>query len=134
MNMNVTWEGNAKITVTVHIKNNENLFYLGILRAYVTEIVSRWNDQRGNPFHFGFLDFALKRPIFIRPQKTYTTTVTWDGAASHDGQTFDDITADNIMVIATVSHWLPRIQEGSSEKSYLAFYVDQAAGAVPASQ
>ena len=112
MDISVTWEGNAKLTVTVTIKNNDNLFYFGILRAYVTEIVSRWNNQQGNPFHFGFLDFALKRLVFIGPQKTYTTTATWDGVASHDGQTFEDITADNIMVMATASHWRPGSTKG----------------------
>ena len=132
MDTSVTWEGDAKIMVTVTITNNGNSFYLGILRSYVTEIVSRWNDQSGDPYHFGFLDFAIKKLVFISPGGTYTTSATWDGAEEHDGQTFEDITEDNIMVVSSVSHWLPHLyQDEESDKSYLQFYVDQTSGAVP---
>ena len=132
MNTSVTWEGNAKITVTVTVTNNGNSFYLGVLRSYVTEIESRWNDQSGDPYHFGFLDFAMKKLVFISPGKTYATSATWDGVEEHDGQTFEDITEDNIMVVSSVSHWLPHLyQDEESDKSYLQFYVDQTSGAVP---
>ena len=132
MDTSVTWEGNAKITVTVTVTNNGNSFYLGVLRSYVTEIESRWKDQSGDPYHFGFLDFAIKKLVFIRPGKTYTTSATWDGVEEHEGQTFEDITENNIMVVSSVSHWLPHLyQDEESGKSYLQFYVDQASGAVP---
>ena len=136
INMTVIWNGDAEITVTVDIKNNGNSFYFGILRIYVTEIESRWNDQKGDPYHFGFLDFAINRLIFLFPQKTKTISTTWDGKENHAGLTFEDITEDNIMVISTVSHWIPHLRQGYQDppkynQKYFAFFVDQTAGAMP---
>jgi len=128
--MNVTWMGNAKINIVIDVKNDGNFFYLGILRSYVTEIESRWNDQQGDPYHFGFLDFAFNRPILLFPKATRTFSTIWDGNKQHGDQTFGDITEDNIMVISTVSHWVPHIRQGYKEKNYIAFFVDQTAGAV----
>ena len=131
----VSWEGNAKITVTVDITNNGNFFYFGKIRSYVTEIESRWNDNNGNPYHFALLDFAINRPVLLIPGKTKTIEVEWDGAKDHGGQTYEDITSDNIMVISTVSHWIPHYRTGYESddyiQKYLAFYVDQTSAATP---
>jgi len=131
----VSWLGNAKIAATVNITNNGNFFYFGKIRSYITEIESRWNDYKGNPYHFALLDFAIKQPILLSPGKTKTISVTWDGTQDHGGQTFEDITEDNIMVISTVSHWIPHYRTGykSDEytQRYLAYYVDQTDGATP---
>lgn len=131
----VTWLGNAKITVSVNITNNGNFFYFGKLRSYVTEIESRWNDNNGNPYHFAFLDFAFNRPVLLIPGKTKTFSVEWDGAADHGGQTYGDITENNIMVISTISHWIPHYRTAYESEDYLqkyfAFYVDQTSAATP---
>jgi len=136
LNADVTWEGNAVLTVTIDITNAGSSFYLGMVRSYVTEIESRWNDQQGNPYHFGFLDFAINRPIFLSPQKTTTITARWDGKEDSGGQTFSDITADNLMVITAVSHWLPHLEDGYQDppdihQKYLAFTVDETIGTPP---
>jgi glutaredoxin len=131
MTTSVTWDGNAKITVSVTIKNNGNFFYLGILRSFVTEIESRWDDAQSNPYHFGFLDFAFNRPILLFPGGERTFTKEWDGAKDHGGQTFEDIAEDNIMVLSSVSHWIPQKRIGYDDKTYYAFIVDQSSGAVP---
>ena len=131
----VIWLGDAKITVTVNITNNGNFYYFGKIRSYVTEIESRWKDNNGNPYHFGFLDFAINKPILLSPDKTTSITVTWDGATDYEGQTFTDIIKDNIMVISTVSHWIPHYRTGYQTEEYtqryLAFYTDQSDGAIP---
>ncbi|HEC94661.1 MAG TPA: hypothetical protein ENI45_01685, partial [Thermoplasmatales archaeon] len=72
----VSWEGDAKITVTVNVTNEDSRVYFGKLRSYVTEIESRWLDNNGNPYHFGFLDFAINKPVLIPPHKTKTFTAT----------------------------------------------------------
>ncbi len=137
LDTSVIWLGDAKITVTVNITNNGNFFYFGKIRSYVTEIESRWKDSEGNPFHFGFLDFAIDKPILLFPGETKTISVTWDGAIDHSGQTFEDITEDNIMVISTVSHWIPQYRTGYYLEDYsftqrdLAYYVDQTSAATP---
>jgi thiol-disulfide isomerase/thioredoxin len=131
----VSWLGNAKIKVTVNVTNDGNFFYFGKLRSYVTEIESRWNDNNGNPYHFGFLDFAINKFILLFPGKTKTFSVEWDGAADHGGQTYEDITEDNIMVISTISHWIPHYRTGYESEDYLqkyfAFYIDQTSAGTP---
>ncbi len=131
INTTVNWDGDAKIMVTATVTNKGDCLYFGILRSYVTEIESRWLDYDGNPFHFGFLDFAINKLIVLGPQKSITKTVTWDGAKNHGGLTFEDITEDNIMVISTVSHWKPHISKNDNNKIYLAFYVDNVTGSIP---
>lgn len=131
MTTSVSWDEDAKITVTVNIKNNGSSFYFGIVRSYVTEIVSRWNTQQGNPYHFGFLDFAIKKLVFIMPGKTWKFSATWDGSKDHGGQTFEDITQENIMVISTVSHWIPRLKINEQGVPYFTFYVEQTSAGVP---
>jgi hypothetical protein len=131
----VEWNDNAKLTVTVTITNNGNSPYLGKLRSYVTEIESRWIDQSGNPYHFAFLDYAVNEIVILMPGKPKTLIGTFDGTSDHGGQTFSDITSDNIMVISTISHWIPHYRLGyeSSQytQRYFAFYVDQTSAASP---
>ena len=131
----VTWLGDAQITVNVDVTNDGNFFYFGKIRSYITEIESRWINFDGNPYHFGFLDFAIDKPILLFPGQTKEFSVTWDGTETHGNQTFGDITEDNIMVISTISHWFPRHRIGyeSDEytQHYLAHYVDQATSATP---
>jgi hypothetical protein len=131
MTTSVTWEGDAKITVDVSIKNNGSSFYFGIVRSYITEIVSRWLTNQGDPYHFGFLGFAIKKLVFILPGKTISLKATWDGSKDHGGQTFEDITQENTMVISTVSHWIPRLKINEKGRLYFTFYVDQTSAGVP---
>jgi hypothetical protein len=127
---NVTGHGNAKLDITVTVKNTGTKPYIGILRSYVTEIVSRWHTQKGHPYHFGLLDYAIKKIIFLSPQKTQTYTATFDGAAQHGNLTFPDIVDDNIMVITTVAHWQPHlVAKVEYIGTHFAFYVDQTVGA-----
>jgi hypothetical protein len=128
---NVTGHGDATLDITVTVKNTGPKPYLGYVRSYVTEIISRWINQGGNPYHFGFLDYAVKNVIFLAPQQSRTFTMTWDGAANHGNFTFPDIVDQNIMVITTVAHWLPHlILKEEYIGTHLAFYIDQTVGAL----
>lgn len=135
MESSVTWDGNAKLTVTITITNEGNFPYFGKLRSYVTEIESRWLDNLGDPYHFGFLDYAINKFVLLMPGKTKTITGTFDGEADHGGQTYGDITQDNIMIISTISHWIPRHRTGYQSQDYtqryFAHYVDQTTAATP---
>ena len=131
----VTWEGDAKITVIVNITNEGKLPYFGKIRSYVTEIESRWNDYSGDPYHFALLDYAVNKIVLLIPKKTKTITGNFDGAANHGNQTYPDITSDNIMVISTISNWIPHYRLGYDSDPYLqryfAFFVDQTTAAMP---
>ena len=135
MGSTVTWDGNAKLTVTITIKNEGSNLYFGKIRSYVAEIESRWKDDSGDPYNFGFLDFAVNKIILLMPGKTKTITGSFNGAANHGNNTFGDITSDNIIVISAISNWIPHLRVGyESEKytqRYLAYYVDQSTAAIP---
>jgi len=127
----VAGHGDATLDITVMVKNMGSKPYLGYVRSYVTEIVSRWNNEQGNPYHFGFLDYAVKKVIFLAPQQSRTYSMTWDGAATHGNLTFPDIVDDNIMVITTVSYLMPHlVTKEEYVGTHIAFYVDQTVGAL----
>jgi hypothetical protein len=91
LNVDVVWQENAKIKVNVEIKNNDNVFYFGILKAYVTEIESRWLDYDGLPYHYALLDFAINRPFLLFPKQSKTISKVWDGNIERNGEIFNDI-------------------------------------------
>jgi hypothetical protein len=130
LSTNVTGHGDATLDITVTVKNTGSRPYFGYVRSYVTEISSRWINNNGDPYHFGFLDYAIKKVVLLAPQKSRTFTMTWDGAANHGNLTFPDIVDNNIMVITTVAHWQPHlVAKVEYIGTHFAFYVDQTIGA-----
>jgi hypothetical protein len=103
-NLTVELLGNATIKVTITIQNNQESQYNGYIRAFITEIISRYNTSLGNPFHFGFLDFAFDENISINPGSIYTDYIIWNGNEHQDnhGDDFGDIKANNIQLILAV--------------------------------
>ena len=78
--------------------------YTGTIRVYVTEIEGRWEDSDGKTFRNAFLGFALEEQISLNETDSLTWDLEWDG---HDftnayGDPYDDITEDNIKVIAAL--------------------------------
>jgi hypothetical protein len=127
----VTGHGDASLDITVTVKNTGSKPYLGYVRSYVTEIISRWINYHGDPYHFGFLDYAIKKVVFLGPQKSRTFTMTWDGTSQHGNLTFPDIADNNIMIITTVAHWQPHlIAKSDYVGTHFAFYIDQTTGAI----
>lgn len=137
MNSSVTWEGNAKLTISITIQNQGSRPYFGKCRSYVTEIVSRWNNNVGDPYHFALLDYAVNKYVFLLPKTTKVVQGTFDGNANHGNQTFQDITQDNIMVISALFNWLPHYRAGYQgsqyNQKYFAHFVDQTTAATPLS-
>jgi len=135
MESSVTWNDNAKLSVSLTITNQGNSIYLGKIRSYVTEIESRWIDYLGNPYHFGFLDYALNKVIFLMPGESKTLTGIFDGTSVHGNQTYSNITSDNIMVISTISNFVPHYDVGYKSgiytQRYFGFYVDQTTASTP---
>lgn len=131
----VTWDGNAELSVSVDITNEGNSFYIGRIRSYVTEIVSRWNDNDGNPYHYAFIDYAINRFIFLMPGQTKTITGSFDGTLDHGGETFEDLTSDNVMVISSIFHWKPQYRTGYESDEYTQRYfarvADQTTASIP---
>ena len=102
--MIVTWLDNGIIQAGINIKNNGQSQYNGHIRASITEIVSRYDTYYGDPYHFGFLDFAFNKGITINPGATYTDSTLWNGNEHSDnhGDDFGDIVPENIQVVMGV--------------------------------
>jgi len=128
MNVTLNWLEDAVFNVNVEIENNENETYNGRLRAYIVEIISRWNDYYTNPFRYAFLDWAFNKNISIDDGDTYYDAATWDGK-EHG---FSDIDWENIMVITAVFNdewhqgysWFP-----PNPAPFDAYYVDETVAA-----
>lgn len=103
-NITASWIGNASMNVTISIKNNEISRYNGYFRTFITEIISRYNTSKGDPFHFGFLDFAFDENISIDAGEAYTNSTIWNGNEHGDehGNTFGDIVPHNIQLTMVV--------------------------------
>jgi len=103
--------------------------YDGYLRVYVVEPVSRWDNYDGDPYHFGFLDFAIDEELSIDYQDTYTKQVTWN--AQQAG--YSNVEEQNIMVIASVFNPASEIRYAypPSTNPFDAYFVDASAAVVP---
>lgn len=103
--------------------------YTGFLRVYVVEPQSRWDNYDKNPYHFGFLDFAINEQLSIAYQGTYSKQVTWN--AQEAG--YSNVQEDNLIVIAAVFN--PDANKGfanpPSKNPFDAYYLDATAGAAP---
>jgi hypothetical protein len=131
----VSWDGDAKITVTITATNEGSFPYFGKIRSFVTEIESRWMDNTDKPYGFAFLDYAINKFVFLMPNSPKTITGVFDGYADHEGNTYGDISQDNIQVVSAIYHWIPELKDGYQgsqySQKYLSFAVDQATASVP---
>lgn len=99
LELDTTWMGDAKIDINLNITNNEGSEYNAHLHVYVTEIVSRWNTNAGEPYHFAMVgNYAFNENVDIPAGETSEHSTTWDGSQYGVG----DLAEDNVMVIATV--------------------------------
>lgn len=104
INVNAEWKGNGAIKIDVDIINNEPEDYNGLLRVYIVEKESRWDDLGGNPYNFAAIAMPMDRSLAlpksgVKPMgETYSFSKTWRGSIFG----FGDITQENTMVIASV--------------------------------
>lgn len=133
--------GGSALQISVNITNLESAEYSGHLRTYVTEIISRYPMADGNPYHFGFLDYAFNLDITVPADSYWEGEVIWVGSEHHDNpenpddtQYFGDIVRDNIMIFAAVFN--DEMHIGNYPPPYTAhifeaYYVDQTAATIP---
>lgn len=136
--LDVAWVGDATMVIDVAFQNNDPASYFGYLRVFVCEIESSmgWVDCNGTPYPYPFLDFAFNEPIAMGAGGTWTGSTTWDGNLHDDGygNTFGNITSDNIMVMAVVfnAEWHQGYSRPPDLNPFDAYYVDETVAAVPA--
>jgi len=97
------------ITVQAAITWNEdgttlNPTFDGFIRAYITEPISRYDNYDGDPYHFGFLDYAFEESVDLEPHEELVLTTTWIGGEHQDanGNDFSDIDYDNLVIFASL--------------------------------
>ncbi len=111
--------GDDRIAVQVYITWNEdesfgNPDFTGYIRAYIVEPVSRYDNYDGNPYHFGFLDYAFDQQVVLDPHEEVVLETVWiggehSGDADDDGdcgdetncENFSDISYDNLNIFVS---------------------------------
>ncbi|MBS3778730.1 MAG: hypothetical protein KGY50_05525 [Candidatus Thermoplasmatota archaeon] len=118
-----------KLMLSIDLTNEDKRPYFGTIRTYITEKESRWNDFDENPYHYGLLDFAIDQPIQIKKEETVTIETQWDPTDTSTGESFSDVSTNNLQIFTTVSHWIPHFRTGYFQFPYLqlyfAYYTDQ---------
>ena len=56
----------------------------GYVRAYIVEKVSRYNNYDGDPYHFGFLDYAFEESVELNPHERMELSTVWIGGEHED--------------------------------------------------
>lgn len=107
INVNVELKENSVLEITGTVQNNDPEKYNGHLRVYIVEPESRWDDVYGEPYHFSVLDIPIDKSLNVKQKstsqiqslaETYDFSITWGGFLLG----YNDISVDNIMVIAAV--------------------------------
>jgi len=103
--------------------------YKGILKVYVVEPESRWIMHDNNPYHYGFLDYAVNEEIELNYNEEYSVNTIWNPSTTE----FSDVQEDNLIVIAAVFN--QNVQQKYAyppfNNPFNAHLVDAAAGARP---
>lgn len=91
-----------KIEVNINLKYNDDISfgddYEGHIRAYITEVVSRYDNSDDEPIPFAFLDYAFDEDVTLTPHELYEDSMIWD--ASDAG--FDNTDYNNLAVVFTL--------------------------------
>ena len=91
VSVTMTWSEDAALGDTT---------FNGFVRAYIVEKVSRYNNYDGDPYHFGFLDYAFEESVELEPHEEKELNTIWIGGEHEDknGNDFSDIEYDNINI------------------------------------
>ena len=111
--------GNDQIAVQAYITWNGDAgfgdpTFDGYIRAYIVEPVSRYDNYDGEPYHFGFLDYAFDQEVELDPHEEVVLETVWiggehSGDADGDGdcgdetdcEDFSDISYDNLNIFVS---------------------------------
>ena len=100
--------GDDRIGVQAYITWNEdagfgNPTFNGYIRAYIVEPVSRYDNYDGNPYHFGFLDYAFDQQVELDPHEEVVLETIWIGGnhSDSDGNDFSDISYNNLNIFVS---------------------------------
>ena len=105
LDVEMNHHGGDELELFVEMTWNEdaslgNPTFNGFIRAYIVEKESRYNNYDGDPYHFGFLDYAIETSVELEPHEKKMLYATWKGGEHEDsnGNDFSDIDYDNINI------------------------------------
>jgi len=103
--------------------------YKGIVKVYIVEPESRWLNYDNEPYHYGFLDYAVNEEIELDYNEEHTINTIWNPATSD----FSDVNENNLMVIAAVfdQNVVEKYAYPPFSNPFNAHLLDAAAGARP---
>ena len=129
------YTGDATLSITVEVTNNDGSDYTGTLKVYVVEKVSRFLDYDGNNYPQGLLGFALDEEVSISSGEVHSGSAQWSGGdhSSIGGEDFSDIDPDNLVIYAVVFNSRTNVNyyPGIPPKPYTAHYSDAVGEAFP---
>ncbi len=107
----------------------EKSAYVGNFRIYVVEPEARWKDLDSEPYHYGFLGYALNVDITLT-DTPYSGSVVWD---ADDYSPVYALSESNIEVIGVVfgSEGHQAYSDPPSGYPFTAYYSDACASAKP---
>jgi hypothetical protein len=98
-------ENKSELTTYVHMQNNEDTDYNGILKLYLTEKVSRWSntivtevDDVEPSYHFGFIDYIINKEVKIDAKGNKTQIF----ANTFSDFLFSDLDPENLVIFAVI--------------------------------
>lgn len=99
INLTAAWNSSKKqIKTETTLTNDEQEVYQGNLKIYVTEIISRWQQYNGKPYHFSFLDYITDQKVSIPSTESISISKSWSASAVGS----DNLDPENIMIIAVL--------------------------------
>ena len=116
--VNAEYDNTSKGLLTkVIVENFESNAYTGHLRVYLTEIISKWIDYAGNPYHYAFLDYIFDEDISINSNDQDSFSNTRD---------ISDFDPENLMIVAVVFNTEPHTaySKPPNENPFDAYYAD----------
>ena len=74
LDVEMNHHGGDELELFVEMTWNEdaslgNPTFNGFIRAYIVEKESRYNNYDGDPYHFGFLDYAIETSVELEPHE-----------------------------------------------------------------
>lgn len=99
INLTAVWNTSKKqIQTETILTNEEQETYQGNLKIYVTEIISRWQQYNGKPYHFSFLDYITDQKVSISNTESISISEKWSASILGD----NSLDPENIMIIAVL--------------------------------
>lgn len=119
------------LAIDVNIKNNEDRIYRGVLRVYIVEVNSRWDDYMANQYHFAFLEFAYVGNISLAPYEEMYIPTEWNPEIHFPDINRDDV--NNLAVFAVIFNKTSHIAYANppDKNPFKAYYVDAIASYIP---